>query len=93
VEPLCSLAVATRGNRWQTARPLKRPRQAKTVAVGCDRLPESFHGKEAVLGSSPAEGLNTCKAAYFGKRSGAARGQASAWMGSPRMLALKTSVR
>jgi hypothetical protein len=35
----------TRGNRWQTARPLKRPRQAKTVSVGCDRLPEAFHGK------------------------------------------------
>jgi hypothetical protein len=47
VEPLWSLAVATRGNRWQTARPLKRPRQAKTVAVGCQRLPPRFHGKGA----------------------------------------------
>ena len=37
--------------------PLKRPRQAKTVAVGCDRLPESFHGKEGVDGSSPSEGF------------------------------------
>jgi hypothetical protein len=26
--------------------PPKRLRQAKTVAVGCDQLPESFHGKE-----------------------------------------------
>jgi hypothetical protein len=57
VEPLWSPAAATRGNRWQTARPLKRPRRAKTVAVGCDRLPESFHGKEGVGGSSPPEGF------------------------------------
>jgi hypothetical protein len=62
VEPLWSPAVATRGNRWQTARPLKRPRQAKTVAVGCDQLPESFHGKEGVDGSSPSEGLHKAPA-------------------------------
>jgi hypothetical protein len=31
-------------------------KQAKTVAVGCDRLPETFHGKEGVDGSSPSEG-------------------------------------
>src|SRR5687767_5765872 len=31
-------------------------RQPKTVAVGCDRLPEAFHGKEGVDGSSPSEG-------------------------------------
>ena len=61
VEPLWSPAVATRGNRWQTARPLKRPRQAKTVAVGCDQLPESFHGKEGVDGSSPSEGSSKRK--------------------------------
>jgi hypothetical protein len=36
----------------------KRLRQAKTVAVGCDRLPEAFHGKEGVDGSSPSEGLH-----------------------------------
>jgi hypothetical protein len=40
----------------------KRLRQAKTVAVGCDQLPESFHGKEGVDGSSPSEGLKSrCK--------------------------------
>jgi hypothetical protein len=35
----------------------KRLKQAKTVAVGCHRLPEKFHGKEGVDGSSPSEGL------------------------------------
>jgi hypothetical protein len=29
-------------------------------------LREPFHGKEAVPGSSPGEGLNTCKTPYFG---------------------------
>jgi hypothetical protein len=32
-------------------------RQAQTVAMGCGRLPESFHGKEGVDGSSPSEGF------------------------------------
>ena len=31
----------------------------KPVAVGCDQLPESFHGKEGVDGSSPSEGLSS----------------------------------
>ena len=47
------------GNRWQSAQiegAQKRRKQAKTVAVGCHRLPESFHGKEGVDGSSPSEG-------------------------------------
>jgi hypothetical protein len=48
MEPLWSPAVATGGNRWQMGTAQKRLRQAKTVAVGCDRLPESFHGKEEV---------------------------------------------
>jgi hypothetical protein len=29
----------------------------KPLPMGCDRLPESFHGKEGVYGSSPSEGL------------------------------------
>ena len=45
-----------RGNQWQMARPRRPLEQAKTVAVGCDRLPESFHGKEGVDDSSPSEG-------------------------------------
>jgi hypothetical protein len=38
--------VATDGNQRQIERPQERRKQAKTVAVGCDRLPEKFHGKE-----------------------------------------------
>jgi hypothetical protein len=33
--------------------------------MACHRLPATFHGKEGVDGSSPSEGLNTCKAAVF----------------------------
>jgi hypothetical protein len=57
MEPLWSPAVATGGNQWQMERPRKRPKLAKSVAVGCDRLPPRFHGKEGVDGSSPSEGL------------------------------------
>jgi NADPH-dependent 2,4-dienoyl-CoA reductase/sulfur reductase-like enzyme len=38
--------VATGGNRSQVLRLAKRRDRAKTVAVGCDRLPQSFDGKE-----------------------------------------------
>jgi hypothetical protein len=47
-------------NRWQpvaNAAAAKTPNQAKTVAVGCDRLPMAAHGKEGVDGSSPSEGF------------------------------------
>jgi hypothetical protein len=56
MEPLWSPAVAIGGNQWQMDRDTQPLKQAKTVAVGCDRLPESFHGKEGVDGSSPSEG-------------------------------------
>jgi hypothetical protein len=46
MEPLWSRAVATSRNRWQMGGRRERLRQAKTVAVGCDQLPELFHGKE-----------------------------------------------
>jgi hypothetical protein len=58
MEPLWSPAVATGRSRWQMGRPRKRLGQAQTVAVGCDRLPERFHGKEGVDGSSPSEGFS-----------------------------------
>jgi hypothetical protein len=48
MEPLWSPAGATGGKRWQIGRLRKRLKQAKTVAAGCDRLPETFHGKEGV---------------------------------------------
>ena len=56
MEPLWSPVVANGGNRRQIEESRKPQKQAKTVAVGCDRLPETFHGKEGVDGSSPSEG-------------------------------------
>jgi hypothetical protein len=47
-------------NRWQPVRigqGQTPPKQAKTFAVGRDRLPFRAHGKEGVSGSSPEEGL------------------------------------
>jgi hypothetical protein len=47
-------------NRWQSLANrtgAKSAEKAKIVAVGCDRLPESFHGEEGVDGSSPSEGF------------------------------------
>jgi hypothetical protein len=52
MEPL----VATRGNQREIGLQTDSRRQAETVAVGCDRLRERFHGKEGVSGSSPEEG-------------------------------------
>src|SRR4029453_14606481 len=65
ISSLWSPAVATRGNRWQMGRPQEPLKQARTVAVGCDRLPETFHGKEGVDGSSPSEGFKK-RPAYRG---------------------------
>jgi hypothetical protein len=56
MEPLWSPAGATRGKSVANAQPQKRRKQAKSVAVGWARLPETFHGKEGVSGSSPEEG-------------------------------------
>ena len=56
MEPLWSPVVATGGNRLQIDLARKRLKEAKTVAVGCDRLPREVHGKEGVDGSSPSEG-------------------------------------
>ena len=65
MEPLWSPAGATGGNRQQIARPGKSRKEGKTVAVGCDQLPKSFHGKEGVDGSSPSEGLNSLQTHSF----------------------------
>ena len=51
-----SPVVATGGNRSQNGQAQKPRKQAKTFAVGCDRLPQRAHGKEVVSGSSPSEG-------------------------------------
>jgi hypothetical protein len=58
MEHLWSRAVATGRNPWQPWPRRKRLRRAKTVAVGCHRLPREAHGKEGVVGSSPSEGSN-----------------------------------
>jgi hypothetical protein len=57
MERLWSLAGAISGNRWQTRQRRKPQDQAKSVAVGCDRLPRKRRGKEGVDGSSPLEGF------------------------------------
>jgi hypothetical protein len=48
-------------NRWQSVanHDRRRPaKQAKSVAVGCHRLPEKFHGKEGVCrGLPPVAGV------------------------------------
>ena len=56
MEPLWGPVVATGGNRSQNGEAQKLRKQAKTFAVGCDRLPQRAHGKEGVDGSSPSEG-------------------------------------
>src|ERR671930_453205 len=45
MEPLWRPVAATRG-KSQIASARNRHNQAKTVVVGCDRLPEAAHGKE-----------------------------------------------
>ena len=44
MEPLWSSMVATGGTQWQIRSARNPPKQAKSVAVGCERLPEKFHG-------------------------------------------------
>src|SRR6266487_6729409 len=49
--------VATGGNRLQMHRLEKARNQAKTIAVGCDQLPQRAHGKEGVDGYESVRGL------------------------------------
>jgi hypothetical protein len=47
-------------NPWQSlanGTASKTAQRSETIAVGCYRLPETFHGKEGVGGSSPPEGF------------------------------------
>jgi hypothetical protein len=44
MEPLGSPVVATGGNRRQNGSAQTWPKQAKTFALGCDRLPIEAHG-------------------------------------------------
>jgi len=65
MEPLWSPVVATGRKRSQIRHAQKPRKQAKTVAVGCDRLPETSDGKEGVDGSSPSEGLQERRTPRF----------------------------
>src|SRR2546430_17186919 len=51
--PLWSPVVATGGNQRQIGRARKRRKQAKTVAVRCNRLPREVHGKQGVCRGLP----------------------------------------
>jgi hypothetical protein len=53
MEPLWSPAGATGGKPWQMQRRRNRRNQVQTVAVGCDQLRESFHGKQGVCRGLP----------------------------------------
>src|SRR6266566_3587141 len=55
MEPLWSPVVATGGNQRQIDRAPKPQKQAKSVAIGCDRLLETFHGKECHEEGPPGE--------------------------------------
>jgi hypothetical protein len=70
--------VATVGNERQIAQGPKPRKQAKSVATGCHRLPEKFHGKEgvrrfeSVRGASATCLLSRCFRCHCGRRVGAA---------------------
>src|SRR5438093_9150091 len=53
MEPLWSPVVATGGTQWQIRSARNPPKQAESVAVGCERLPEKFHGKQGVCRGLP----------------------------------------
>src|SRR5919204_5589486 len=54
ISSLWSPVVATSGNRSQIARAQKPPKQAKTLAIGCDQLPSAAHAKEHVCHRLPS---------------------------------------
>jgi hypothetical protein len=62
MERLWSRAAASGGNRWQMLKPRKRLEGAKTVAVGCDQLPEGANGKEGV--QCPSRLATLCPRAF-----------------------------
>src|SRR5947209_13371013 len=53
MEPLWSPVVATGGTQWQIRSARNPPKQAESVAVGCERLPAKFHGKQGVCRGLP----------------------------------------
>jgi hypothetical protein len=69
------------------------PKPLPSVATGCrlDRMVR--RGSTVRVRQRALIQGNTCQSVSFGKRSGPCCGQASAGMGSPLMLAVRTSVR
>jgi hypothetical protein len=75
MEPLWSPVVATGGNRMQIGLARKPPKQAKSVPVDCDQLPQRAHGKEggrsAALRAassyccSPGRGIGRSRSRYM----------------------------
>jgi hypothetical protein len=57
------LAVAVSGNRWQMGTPRKRPKQAKTVATGCDQFRIGAHLASALTHPAhiPREGAGNSR--------------------------------
>src|SRR6266571_8321792 len=53
MEPLWSPVVATGGTQWQIRSARNPPKQAESVAVGCEPLPAKFHGKQGVCHGLP----------------------------------------
>jgi hypothetical protein len=53
MEPLWSPVVATGGNQREIGSGRKWRKQAKPVAAGCHRLPETFHGKDGAVPAGP----------------------------------------
>jgi hypothetical protein len=53
MEPLWSPVVATGGSQRQIRSARNPPKQAKSVATGCHRLLEKFHGKQGVCRGLP----------------------------------------
>jgi hypothetical protein len=70
MEPLWSPVVATGGNRSQNGEAQKPHKQAKTFAVGCDRLPQRAHG---TTGREGATSTVTSEAQLSSRRHSRAR--------------------
>src|SRR5262245_51822918 len=80
MEPLWSPVVAT-GRNWSQMPRARRPRnQAKTVAVGCERLRKAAHGKEGVAVRVRQRALQKRRKPALFSRGVIAKSPACSWM-------------
>jgi hypothetical protein len=91
MEPLWSPGVATGGNQRQIGATGK-PKKQANPCHRLTRLPETFHGKEGVDGSSPSEGFHEVPANWHysvvcSKNAGTQNGHISGTRDVPRRLA------